>query len=80
MFTRALQIPLEQRKSFFLFGPRGTGKTTGVTQRVTDALYINLLRSDLYLPRSVNPAHLRALIRERPADAPARRGSRSPVT
>ncbi len=67
MFTRALQIPLEQRKSFFLFGPRGTGKTTWLAHRVPDALFINLLRSDFYLPLSANPAHLRALIGERPA-------------
>lgn len=46
MFTRALQIPLEQRKSFFLFGPRGIGKTTWLTHRVPDAQFINLLRSD----------------------------------
>ena len=67
MFTRALQIPLEQRKSFFLFGPRGTGKTTWLAHRVPDALFINLLRSDFYLPLSANPAHLCALIGERPA-------------
>lgn len=80
MFTRVPQVPLEQRKSVFLFGPRGTLTTTWTTQRVTDALYINLLRLDFDLPRSVNPARLRALIRARPADAPAQRGSRSPVT
>jgi predicted AAA+ superfamily ATPase len=67
MFPRALQIPLERRKSFFLFGPRGTGKTTWLTQRLPDAVFINLLRADFYLPLSANPAHLRALIPERPA-------------
>lgn len=62
MFTRELQIPLQQRKSFFLFGPRGTGKTTWLTQSVPDALFVNLLRSDFYLPLAANPVHLRSLI------------------
>ncbi len=62
MFNRQLQIPLQSRKSFFLFGPRGTGKTTWLRQRLPDALFVNLLRSDFYLPLSANPAHLRALI------------------
>jgi predicted AAA+ superfamily ATPase len=62
MFSRQLQIPLESRKSFFLFGPRGTGKMTWLRQNLPEALFINLLRSDFYLPLSANPAHLRALI------------------
>lgn len=64
MFDRELRIPLKGRKSFFLFGPRGTGKTTWLKQKLPDALFINLLRSDFYLPLSANPAHLRALIPE----------------
>ena len=28
MFKRLLNKPLTSRRSFFLFGPRGTGKTT----------------------------------------------------
>jgi len=62
MFRRELQIPLESRKSFFLFGPRGTGKTTWLRQKLPESLFINLLRSDFYLPLSANPAHLRTLI------------------
>ncbi|MBW8076690.1 MAG: AAA family ATPase, partial [Gallionella sp.] len=62
MFTRQLCIPLEQHKSFFLFGPRGTGKTTWLHQKVPAALFINLLRSEFYLPLAANPAHLRQLI------------------
>ena len=62
MFTRQLHIPLSQRKSFFLFGPRGTGKTTWLRQKVPDALFINLLRSEFYLPLAADPGHLRTLI------------------
>lgn len=62
MFTRELRIPLASRKSFFLFGPRGTGKTTWLKQQLPDALFVNLLQSDFYLPLAANPAHLRTLI------------------
>ena len=37
----------EPQGSFFLFGPRGTGKTTWLKQIFTDALTINLLEPDL---------------------------------
>ena len=30
-------------QSFFLFGPRGTGKTTWLKQRFPEALYLDLL-------------------------------------
>lgn len=62
MFSRELRLPLESRKSFFLFGPRGTGKTTWLREKLPDALFVNLLRSDFYLPLAANPAHLRDLI------------------
>jgi predicted AAA+ superfamily ATPase len=62
MFSRELRLPLESRKSFFLFGPRGTGKTTWLREKLPDALFVNLLRSDFYLPLTANPAHLRSLI------------------
>ena len=62
MFTRQLCIPLEQHKSLFLLGPRGTGKTTWLHQKVPAALFINLLRAEFYLPLAANPAHLRQLI------------------
>lgn len=42
----------------------GTGKTTWLRQKLPDALFVNLLRSDVYLPLGANPAHLRALIPE----------------
>ncbi len=39
MYARALRRPLELGHSFFLFGPRGTGKTTWLKQRLPDALW-----------------------------------------
>ncbi|MBS0614804.1 MAG: ATP-binding protein [Proteobacteria bacterium] len=62
MFQRALKKPLKVRKSFFLFGPRGTGKTTWLHDQVPDALFINLLQSEFYNRLSARPAQLRSLI------------------
>jgi predicted AAA+ superfamily ATPase len=39
---RLLPIPGE---SFFLLGPRGTGKTTWLRQHFPDALFVNLVRT-----------------------------------
>ncbi len=62
MFERLIKRPLESRKSFFLFGPRGTGKTTWLKYRLPDALFVNLLQSEYYNRLSANPGHLRQLI------------------
>jgi uncharacterized protein len=62
MFNRDLRIPLQARKSFFLFGPRGTGKTTWLKQQLPAALFINLLQSEFYNRLSARPAEIRTLI------------------
>lgn len=62
MFKRLINIPLKTQKSFFLFGPRGTGKTTWLQQHLPNALFINLLRSEFYNSISANPALLRQMI------------------
>jgi uncharacterized protein len=62
IFSRTISRPLESRKSFFLFGARGTGKTTWLRQHLPKALFINLLQSDFYAPLLANPGHLRDLI------------------
>ena len=62
MFERLIRKPLESRKSFFLFGPRGTGKTTWLNHRLPEALFVNLLQSEYYNRLSANPGHLRQLI------------------
>lgn len=65
MFKRLLNIPLKNRKSFFLFGPRGTGKTTWLKQNLPDALFINLLESEQYNRLSANPGYIRQMIQPR---------------
>lgn len=43
MIRRLLQRPTQAKKSFFLFGPRGTGKTWWVREQFPSAIYIDLL-------------------------------------
>ena len=57
MYQRAITIP--QDKSFFLFGPRGTGKTTWVKNIFPSALYIDLLEAETYNELLVNPEMIR---------------------
>ncbi len=63
-FTRPLDVAaLAKKKSFFLLGPRATGKSFLIRQQLGDqAVVIDLLRSDIYLRLSVNPGLLESLI------------------
>jgi len=47
--------------SFFLFGPRGTGKTTWLNQVLGDSLRLDLLDSSLHLELMKDPHRLEAL-------------------
>lgn len=54
---------LLRKKSFFLFGPRATGKTFLLTQAFSNgAPIINLLRSDIYMRLSSAPHELEEII------------------
>lgn len=48
MIRRILFQPLKEEKSFFLLGPRCTGKTQFVRAQLPDALYIDLLDGEIY--------------------------------
>ncbi len=61
-FKRLLGDPLDAGRSFFLFGPRGTGKTTWLRRRLPEAPFINLLQSDFYGPLSAEPGRIRTLV------------------
>ena len=52
MYTRRLTLPA---RSFFLFGPRGTGKTTWLRQMLPKALWFDLLRTQTFLDLSQRP-------------------------
>lgn len=60
MYTRLLQPP--KGKSFFLFGPRGTGKSSWVRAHFPEATYLDLLESDLYNDLLARPSRLEQLI------------------
>jgi len=56
-------------RSFFLFGPRGTGKSTWLQQVLPKALRLDLLDARLFLELSRDPHRLEALVGARPDDA-----------
>ena len=49
-------------KSFFLFGPRGTGKTTWVKSILPKAIYLDLLEAEIFNDLLANPQRLENLI------------------
>ncbi|MCI5211181.1 MAG: hypothetical protein D3910_20895 [Candidatus Electrothrix sp. ATG2] len=63
-FERTLDLSsLLRRKSFFLFGPRATGKSTLIRQQLSDhATVIDLLDSRLYLRLLAAPHDLESII------------------
>lgn len=50
-------------ESFFLFGPRGTGKSTFVRERFPDAYYIDLLDPEMVRSFSAKPERLAEVVR-----------------
>lgn len=63
MYTRALPLP---KGSFFLFGPRGTGKSTWLRQCLPDAAWFDLLRLPLVLELTRQPELFRARVEALP--------------
>lgn len=57
MYTRALDTP---KTAFFLFGARGTGKSTWIRSRFKDALVVNLLPPEDTLRYEREPSLFRA--------------------
>lgn len=66
-FRRLLDLPsLLRKKSFFLLGPRATGKSYLIRSQLgSRALVIDLLQSDLYLRLAANPGLLEAMVGDR---------------
>ena len=62
MYSRLIQPPKD--KSFFLFGPRGTGKTTWVKSHFKKALYLDLLEAEIFNDLLANPQRLEHFIRK----------------
>jgi predicted AAA+ superfamily ATPase len=62
MYSRLLKRPLHLNKSFFLFGPRGTGKTTWIKVHFGQNVYIDLLESSLYNELLASPDRIETFI------------------
>ncbi len=60
LVQRLLSAP---EQSFFLFGPRGTGKSTWLSQRFPDAHVIDLLSPDICRPLIAQPERLSDIVR-----------------
>jgi predicted AAA+ superfamily ATPase len=53
---RLLETP---QKTFLLLGPRGTGKTTWLKQKLSPKVFINLLNSEVFFRYKANPELIR---------------------
>jgi len=59
MFARSMPLP---DRSFFLFGPRGTGKTTWLREHLSEARWFDLLRNAELLALMRKPEHFRQAV------------------
>jgi predicted AAA+ superfamily ATPase len=64
VFTRSLRLP---DHSFFVFGPRGTGKTTWLRSVLPDALWFDLPRTQTFLALTRRPESFRQQIEAHPS-------------
>jgi len=59
MFERALSLPDPGTETFFLWGPRQTGKSTLLRQRYPDGVWVDLLKADEFRRYATRPESLR---------------------
>ena len=67
MFKRIYKIEEEPEESLFLFGARQTGKTTLIRERFPEAVFIDLLKSEIFTRLQKNPERLRQQLENKPA-------------
>lgn len=58
MYQRLLNIPENSQQSYFIFGPRGTGKSSWLKEQFAGHVYIDLLDADKFIQLQVNPKAL----------------------
>ncbi|MCX5682401.1 MAG: AAA family ATPase, partial [Planctomycetota bacterium] len=63
LIRRLFTVP---KGSFFLFGPRGTGKSTWLRQNFPDAIYLDLLDPETFRAYLAHPERLREAIEGNP--------------
>ena len=59
MIERKLHLPPPNKETFFLWGPRQTGKSTLLRSKYADAVWIDLLKAEEYRRYLDNPEYLR---------------------
>lgn len=62
MYNRILKLPTKSNQSLFLFGPRGTGKTSWIREKFPQVLYFDLLHFSTYKKLLSQPDSLEKLI------------------
>ncbi len=67
MLSRQLVLPERPEQSFFLWGPRQTGKTSLLRATYPDAIWIDLLKTDDFARYAQRPALLREELLAQPA-------------
>lgn len=68
MFRRLVRLPERPRESFFLWGPRDTGKSTLLKELYPQARRIDLARTEEFVRYGERPALLREELGEGPRD------------
>ena len=68
MILRKQELSVENNETFFLWGPRQTGKSTLLREIFPDAMWIDLLKSEEYRKFIQNPELLRELVAEAKSD------------
>ena len=69
MFPRALQLPPPGRETFFLWGPRQTGKSTLLKHTYPSSRWIDLLKNDVFVRYATRPELLRLELEDEGSDA-----------
>lgn len=59
MINKFSRLMMRPEKTFLLLGPRGTGKSTWLTESYVGSVTINLLESDKFFRYKANPAAIR---------------------
>ena len=59
MFSRSIVLPASGEETFFLWGPRQTGKSTLLKRRYPRSRWLDLLRADEFRRYAANPEFLR---------------------
>jgi uncharacterized protein len=67
MFIRAIRLPAPGTETFFLWGPRQSGKTTLLRQTYPQARWLDLLKSEEFRRYTERPELLREELRAMPA-------------